>query len=84
VRAVPALLQRVLAAAEAKGAPPSLGLARELLEEPPPPPPSPEPRRDAPSRSSGVVGAGAGALRSREKMVWEWPEVADRVIEEWR
>jgi chromosomal replication initiation ATPase DnaA len=83
VRAVQALLQRVLAAAEAKGAPPSLGLARELLEEPPPPP-SPEPRRDAPSRSSGVVGAGAGALRSREKMVWEWPEVADRVIEEWR
>ncbi len=82
VRGVQALLQRVLQAAEGKGVPPSAALARELLEEPIAAPP--EPRRAATSRSSGVVGAGAGATRSREKMVWEWPEVADRVIEEWR
>jgi hypothetical protein len=35
-------------------------------------------------RSSGLVAAGASATRSREKMVWEWPEVSERVIEEWR
>ena len=83
VRAVQALLQRVLEAATAKGVPPGAALARELFEEPVPVPPA-EPRRSASPRSSGVVGAGAGALRSREKMVWEWPEVGDRVIEEWR
>ena len=83
VRAVQALLQRVLEAATGKGVPPSADLARELLEEPAPPPP-PEPRKPGSSRSSGVVGVGAGATRSREKMVWEWPEVGDRVIEEWR
>ena len=82
VRAVQALLHRVLQAAEEKSVPPSAALARELLEEPPAPPP--EPRRTTGARSSGVVGAGAGAMRSREKMVWEWPDVADRVIEEWR
>jgi chromosomal replication initiation ATPase DnaA len=83
VRGVQALLQRVLEAAGAKGVPASAALARELLEEPAPVPPE-EPRRPASPRSSGVIGAGAGALRSREKMVWEWPEVGERVIEEWR
>jgi hypothetical protein len=82
VRTVQALLHRVLQAAEEKSVPPSSALARELLEEAPAPPP--EPRRATGARSSGVVGAGAGATRSREKMVWEWPDVADRVIEEWR
>jgi hypothetical protein len=35
-------------------------------------------------RASGIVAPGAGAARSREKTVWEWPHVGERVIEEWR
>jgi chromosomal replication initiator protein len=81
LRAAQAVLQRVLEAATARSVPPSAGLAREVLEGAAPPPP--EPKRAA-SRSSGIVAAGPGATRSREKMVWEWPEVAERVIEEWR
>jgi chromosomal replication initiator protein len=81
VRAAAALLQRVLETASAKGVTAGVALARELLEEPAPPPPTP--KRSAP-RSSGIVAAGTSATRSREKMVWEWPDVADRVIEEWR
>jgi len=81
IRATQALLERVLQAASARGVPPSAALAREVLEEPAPPPPAP---KHAASRSSGVLAAGPGATRSREKMVWEWPGVGDRVIEEWR
>jgi chromosomal replication initiator protein DnaA len=81
IRAAQGLLQRVLDAATSKGVPPTAALARELLEEPPAAAPAP---RRASGRSSGIVGAGANATRSREKMVWEWPEVAERVIEEWR
>ena len=81
MRPVQALLQRVLEAAAAKGAPPSAALARELLEAPAPAPAAP--RRPA-GRSSGLLPAGANATRSREKMVWEWPVVGDRVVEEWR
>jgi chromosomal replication initiator protein len=83
IRAVQALLQRVLDAAGAKGVTATAALARELLEEPAPPAPAPR-RPAAASSSSGVVAAGPGATRSREKMVWEWPEVGERVIEEWR
>jgi chromosomal replication initiator protein len=81
IRAAQALLQRVLEAAASKGVPATAALARELLEEPPAA--APAPRRSS-GRSSGIVAAGPNATRSREKMVWEWPEVADRVIEEWR
>jgi chromosomal replication initiator protein len=81
IRAVQALLQRVLDAAGAKGVTATAALARELLEEPAPA--APAPRRPA-AASSGIVAAGPGATRSREKMVWEWPETGERVIEEWR
>jgi chromosomal replication initiator protein len=79
VRAVHGLLQRVLNAAEAQGNSPSASLAREVLEGAPPRPV----RRTASSRSSGIV-APAGGVRSREKVVWEWPDVGDRIVEEWR
>jgi chromosomal replication initiator protein len=79
VRAVHGLLQRVLNAAETQGVTPTAGLAREVLEGSPPKPP----RRPALARSSGVV-APAGGARSREKIVWEWPDVGDRIVEEWR
>lgn len=79
VRAVHGLIQRVLNAAESQGSPPSASLAREVLEGSPPKPA----RRTVSSRSSGIV-APAGGVRSREKMVWDWPDVGDRIVEEWR
>jgi chromosomal replication initiator protein len=81
LRAAQALLQRVLEAAAGRGVPPSAALARELFEPPVPAPATP--RRNG-TRSSGIVGAGTSAVRSREKMVWEWPDVGERLIEEWR
>jgi chromosomal replication initiator protein len=79
IRAVHGLMQRVLNAAEAQGMAPTAALAREVLEGAMPKPP----RRVAPARSSGVMPP-AGAAKSREKIVWEWPEVSDRILEEWR
>jgi chromosomal replication initiation ATPase DnaA len=81
LRAAQALLTRVLTAASAKGVAPTVALAREVIEGSRPA--AAEPRRPE-GRSSGIVAAGPGAIRSREKMVWEWPEVSERVIEEWR
>jgi chromosomal replication initiator protein len=78
IRAMHGLLQRVLNAAETQGVAPTAALAREVLEGPAPK----APRRSA-SRSSGVVAPASGA-RSREKIVWDWPDVGDRIVEEWR
>lgn len=47
------------------------GLVAELV---------PPPRQE---RRSAGPGLSPAALRSAEKLVWEWPSVADRVIEEW-
>ena len=71
IRAAQALLQRVLEAAAARGAPATAALAREVLEEPAAAAPAP---RKPSGRSSGIVAPGASATRSREKMVWEWPD----------
>jgi chromosomal replication initiator protein len=79
VRAVHGLLQRVLNAAEAQGGSPTVTLAREVLEGAHPK----QPRRPVSARSSGVMAA-AGGMKSREKMVWDWPDVGDRIVEEWR
>jgi chromosomal replication initiator protein len=79
VRAVHGLLQRVLNAAETQGITPTAALAREVLEGAQPKPP----RRQSATRTSGVV-APAGGIKSREKMVWDWPDVGDRIVEEWR
>jgi chromosomal replication initiation ATPase DnaA len=81
IRAAQALLDRVLSAATAKGVPPTAALAREVIEGLAP---APAASKRSAGRSSGLVAAGAPATRSREKMVWEWPEVSERVIEEWR
>ncbi|HMH56682.1 MAG TPA: DnaA/Hda family protein [Gemmatimonadales bacterium] len=78
IRAMHGLLQRVLNAAETQGVAPTAALAREVLEGPAPK----TPRRSA-GRSSGVVAPASGA-RSREKIVWDWPDVGDRIVEEWR
>jgi chromosomal replication initiator protein len=78
VRGVHGLLQRVLNAAESQSVAPTAALAREVLEGP-----APKPVKRPGSRSSGVVAPASGA-RSREKIVWDWPDVGDRIVEEWR
>lgn len=77
VRAVQALVQRIESAAAARHGEPDVALAREVLEGA-----APKPVRAAPGvRTSGV---GAGGIRSPEKAVWEWPDLGERLIEEWR
>lgn len=79
VRTLQGVVQRVLQAAEARQVEPGAALAREVLEGAP----GRTPRRGGP-RFSGVVVSVAGGLRSREKLVWDWPEPADRLIEDLR
>jgi chromosomal replication initiator protein DnaA len=79
IRAVQGVLQRVLNAAEAKEVSATAALAREVLEGAPAKPP----RRSVAVRTSGIVAPVIGA-RSREKVVWDWPDVGDRILEEWR
>ena len=78
VRNLTGVVQRVVEAAAAQDAPVTAGLARDVLEGAPPP------RRTAGLRTSGIVVSSAGGVRSREKMVWDWPAAADRVIEDLR
>ncbi len=78
VRSLSGVVQRVVEAAAAQDAPVTAGLAREVLEGAPPP------RRTTGLRTSGIVVSSAGGVRSREKMVWDWPASADRVIEDLR
>jgi len=78
VRSLTGLVQRVVEAAAAQDTPVSAGLARDVLEG------SPAARRSTGLRTSGLVVSSAGGIRSREKMVWDWPAAADRVIEELR
>jgi chromosomal replication initiator protein DnaA len=79
VRALQGLVQRVLNAAEAQQVAPSAALARRVLEGAAAAPP----RRSIGTRASGVVTPLAG-IKSREKVVWDWPDSADRMIEELR
>jgi chromosomal replication initiation ATPase DnaA len=88
VRALLAQLQGVLNAAETRSVAPSVELAREILDGAPAGEAArggaAAPRRPSGARSSGIVAPTAGGARSREKMVWEWPDLADRLVEEWR
>jgi hypothetical protein len=80
---VAAQLQRVLNAAEARSEAPTAALAREVLDGILPVP-APAVKKSGAARSSGIVAPTAGGARSREKTVWDWPEIGDRLIEEWR
>jgi chromosomal replication initiator protein len=80
IRTMQGVLQRVLNAAETRHEPPSAALARELLEGVAPRPP----RRSGGHRVSGVVSLPSGSVKSREKMIWDWPEAGDRIIEDVR
>ena len=79
VRGLQGLVQRVLAAAESERERPTTGLARQVLEGSPVGPA----RRSQGSRTSGLLSP-TGSLRSREKMVWDWPDIGDRLLEDVR
>jgi chromosomal replication initiator protein len=81
IRAVLGLVQRILGAAEAQHIAPSAGLAREVLEGPIG---GPERKSGASRRSSGIVVTTSGGVKSSEKMVWDWPDLADRLMEDLR
>ena len=77
-RAVMGLVQRVLDSADTQGVPPTAAIARQLIEGA-----LPKMRRpSAKMRTSGVLIAPAGGVKSREKMIWNWPDPAERLIEE--
>jgi chromosomal replication initiator protein len=80
VRTLQGLAQRVLNAAEGQGGRATAALAREIIEGQPARPT----KKAGAGRSSGVVVPSTGGVKSREKMVLEWPNLADRVIEDWR
>ena len=78
VRSLLNVVQRVVTGAEAMGRKLDVESARQLLEQAH----KPEPRASSPGRASGGMAAPPGALRSQEKIVWDWPNMAERVIEE--
>ena len=80
VRSLVGLLQRVASAAAAQDGPLTAGLAREVLEGQS----SRDSRRAGGFRTSGLVVSSLGGIKSREKVVWDWADVADRMIEEFR
>ena len=80
MRSALGLVQRVLNAGDVQQVHPTASLAREVLEGVVPRPI----RRPAPTRVSGVLAPSSGGMRSREKMVWVWPDAAARIIEDWR
>ncbi len=77
IRAVVGMVQRVLDTAESRGVTPSVSLARELIEGTQPVRP-----RSGGMRTSGVIISPLGGVKSREKMVWSWPDPGERLIEE--
>lgn len=77
-RALAAMVQRVSTAAVSQERALTAGLAREVLEG------SPASRRPTGFRTSGIVVSSLGGVRSREKMVWDWADPSDRVIEDLR
>jgi chromosomal replication initiation ATPase DnaA len=77
VRALQGVVHRVLAAADAEQEKATAGIARQVLEGSPAAPA----RRSSSVRTSGLLSP-SGNLRSREKMVWDWPDIADRLIED--
>ncbi len=81
LRAVLGLVQRLLGAAEAQNVAPSAGLAREVIEGPMS---GSERKSGATRRSSGIVVTTSGGVKSAEKMVWDWPDLADRLMEDLR
>ncbi len=78
-RAVQGYVQRVLHAADAQHTRANAALAREVLEGGPR-----APRKGVAGRTVSVSASVSGGVKSREKTVWNWATLADRVIEEWK
>jgi chromosomal replication initiator protein DnaA len=78
VRELITLAQRVVAAAGDRGAPVTAAFAREVLEG------ADRLQRSVGLRTSGIVVSSAGGIRSREKIVWDWPDLSERILEELR
>lgn len=78
LREVQQLVQRLVAAAEERRVPLTLASARSILDGATADGPRP------PRRGSGLLAPGAGAIRSREKVIETWPDIGDRLLEEWR
>lgn len=78
LREVHQLVERVVAASDARAEALSLTVARRVLEG------DPVASARPPRRGSGLRAPGSGAVRSREKMAETWPDIAERLIEDWR
>ncbi len=78
IRAVHSLVQRVVRAAQAEDREPDLAFVSALMEGAIGAPQ----RQSRDVRTSGVLTSPAGSIRSYEKVVWDWPEPGDRMIEE--
>ena len=78
VRVVSTMVQRVLRAAEAEGVSPDMAFARAQLEGAS----ARLSRSSTGMRISGIELSPQAMLKSHEKLVWQWPEPNDRLIEE--
>jgi chromosomal replication initiator protein len=82
IRTLVSLAQRVIATAAERAVPVTAALAREVLAGA-----GPErgaARRTGGLRTSGLVVSTAGGIRSREKIVWDWPDQTERILEDLR
>ncbi len=77
LRDVQQLVPRVMAAAEGRDVALSLDIARTILEG------ANALASRSPRRGSGLLAPGSGAIRSREKMIETWPDIAERLLEDW-
>jgi chromosomal replication initiator protein len=77
LREVQQLVPRLVSAAEERETVLSASVARAILEG------SPAPIARPPRRGSGLLAPGHGAIRSREKMIETWPDMAERLLEDW-
>ncbi len=83
VRAMQDAVERLLAEAASQRVAPSPSLAREILDLGDAGTSRPQ-RRSGPVRASGILSPGLGLVKSREKMIVEWPHVGDQLIAELR
>lgn len=78
VRSLLNLIQRVVTGAEAMNTALDLETARRILEDAG----TTEAEQPASERRGGVIVNPPGVLRSQEKIVWDWPNTTERIIEE--
>jgi chromosomal replication initiator protein len=79
-RAVQGYVQRVLHSADSQQTRANVTLAREVLEGAP----RVVRKGSVPGRTVSVAVSSSGGVKSREKTVWSWPTLSERVIEEWK